>query len=62
MEVAFADYGDNTIGFRLGNIQAVSSSHRPDIPVAHLLRSAGGNDEGYGIAVDTVGDVYVTGL
>ncbi len=62
IEVAFADYGDNTIGFRLGEYnRQYPVVIDPTYSWHTFYGSVGGNDYGNGIAVDTSGNVYVTG-
>src|SRR3990172_9329001 len=63
VEVAFADYGDNTIGFTLGEY----NNHYPVVidPTYQwhtFYGSADSGDWGNGIAVDAGGNVYVTGF
>ena len=59
--VAFANYGDNTIGFRLGEHDGRSPVVIDPTYQWHAFFGGAGSDYGNGIAVDASGNVYVAG-
>ncbi len=63
IEVAFADYGDNTIGFRLGEYnRQYPVVIDPTYSWHTFYGSASAADVGFSIAVDTSGNAYVCGV
>src|SRR5450759_2653429 len=62
IEVAFADYGDNTIGFRLGQYNRQYPVIIDPTYQWHTFYGGTGGDVGNGIAVDASGNVYVLSL
>ena len=63
VEVAFADYGDNTIGFRLGEYnRQYPVVIDPTYSWHTFYGSAGATDIGFDITVDTSGNAYVCGV